>query len=171
MKYAAFKLAGVALSLSLAWTSAQAAALRVAADPVPHAEILNYIKKIDPSLDLKVVELTSGVNANELLASGDVDANYFQHVPYLKDQEKALGKTFAVAATVHIEPLGIYSHKHKDFSSLPENATVAVPNNTTNLSRALFLLQAQKLIKLDPKFTDPATTWRRRRILSRTRNT
>ena len=71
---------------------------------------------------------------------------------------KALGKTFAVAATVHIEPLGIYSHKHKDFSSLPENATVAVPNNTTNLSRALFLLQAQKLIKLDPKFTDPATT-------------
>lgn len=114
--------------------------------------------KIDPSLDLKVVELTSGVNANELLASGDVDANYFQHVPYLKDQEKALGKTFAVAATVHIEPLGIYSHKHKDFSSLPENATVAVPNNTTNLSRALFLLQAQKLIKLDPKFTDPATT-------------
>ena len=158
MKYAAFKLAGVALSLSLAWTSAQAAALRVAADPVPHAEILNYIKKIDPSLDLKVVELTSGVNANELLASGDVDANYFQHVPYLKDQEKALGKTFAVAATVHIEPLGLYSHKHKDFSSLPENATVAVPNNTTNLSRALFLLQAQKLIKLDPKFTDPATT-------------
>ncbi|STU76452.1 methionine ABC transporter substrate-binding protein [Klebsiella pneumoniae subsp. ozaenae] len=60
MKYAAFKLAGVALSLSLVWTSAQAAALRVAADPVPHAEILNYIKKIDPSLDLKVVELTSG---------------------------------------------------------------------------------------------------------------
>lgn len=130
MKYAAFKLAGVALSLSLAWTSAQAAALRVAADPVPHAEILNYIKKIDPSLDLKIVELTSGVNANELLANGDVDANYFQHVPYLKDQEKALGKTFAVA----------------------------VPNNTTNLSRALFLLQNQGLIKLAAKFTDPATT-------------
>lgn len=92
MKIAAFKLAGVALSLSLAWTSAQAAALRVAADPVPHAEILNYIKKIDPSLDLKVVELTSGVNANELLANGDVDVNYFQHVPYLKDQEAALAR-------------------------------------------------------------------------------
>lgn len=158
MKYAAFKLAGVALSLSLAWTSAQAAALRVAADPVPHAEILNYIKKIDPSLDIKVVELTSGVNANELLANGDVDANYFQHVPYLKDQEKALGKTFAVAATVHIEPLGIYSRKHKDFNSVPENGTVAVPNNTTNLSRALFLLQSQGLIKLGAKFTNPATT-------------
>ncbi|HHG0810403.1 TPA: MetQ/NlpA family ABC transporter substrate-binding protein [Klebsiella pneumoniae] len=113
MKYAAFKLAGVALSLSLAWTSAQAAALRVAADPVPHAEILNYIKKIDPSLDLKVVELTSGVNANELLASGDVDANYFQHVPYLKDQEKALGKTFAVAATTLATPKDIVENpKH-----------------------------------------------------------
>ncbi|AZH20559.1 MetQ/NlpA family ABC transporter substrate-binding protein [Klebsiella pneumoniae] len=102
MKYAAFKLAGVALSLSLAWTSAQAAALRVAADPVPHAEILNYIKKIDPSLDLKVVELTSGVNANELLASGDVDANYFQHVPYPSQlsggQKQRVGIARALAA-------------------------------------------------------------------------
>ena len=81
----------VTLSLSLAWSSAYAEVLRVAADPVPHAEILNYVKKIDPSLDLKVVELTSGVNANELLANGDVDANYFQHLPYLRDQEQALG--------------------------------------------------------------------------------
>lgn len=170
MKYAAFKLAGVALSLSLAWTSARLPRCASPRTRFPTRRS-STTSKIDPSLDLKVVELTSGVNANELLASGDVDANYFQHVPYLKDQEKALGKTFAVAATVHIEPLGIYSHKHKDFSSLPENATVAVPNNTTNLSRALFLLQAQKLIKLDPKFTDPATTPRRRRILSRTRNT
>jgi len=158
MKHAAFKLAGVALSLSLAWTSAHADPLRIAADPVPHAEILNYIKKLDPKLDLQVVELTSGVNANELLANGDVDANYFQHVPYLKDQEKALGKTFAVAATVHIEPLGIYSHKYKNLKSVPDNATVAVPNNTTNLSRALFLLQSQGLITLNAKFTDPAST-------------
>lgn len=156
MKHAAFKLAGAALSLSLALSACAAEPLRVAADPVPHAEILNFIKKLDPKLDLKVVELTSGVNANELLANGDVDANYFQHVPYLKDQEKALGKTFAVAATVHIEPLGIYSHKYKDLKSVPENATVAVPNNVTNLSRALFLLQSQGLIKLKPGFNDPA---------------
>ncbi|VYT83386.1 metal ABC transporter substrate-binding protein [Metakosakonia massiliensis] len=158
MKYAAFKLAGVALSLSLAWSSAQADTLRIAADPVPHAEILNYVKKLDPKLDITVVELTSGANANELLANGDVDANYFQHVPYLKDQEKALGKTFAVAATVHIEPLGIYSRKYKDFKDVPEKATVAVPNNATNLSRALFLLQSQGLIKLSAQFTDPAST-------------
>lgn len=157
MKYAAFKLAGVALSLSLAW-SAYAEPLRIAADPVPHAEILNFIKKQDPQLDLKIIELTSGVNANELLANGDIDANYFQHVPYLKDQEKALGKSFVVAATVHIEPLGIYSHKHNDLNSLPEGATVAVPNNAANLSRALFLLQSKGLIKLATTFTDPATT-------------
>lgn len=158
MKYAAFTLAGVALSLSLALGSAHAEALRVAADPVPHAEILNFIKKIDPSLDIKIVELTSGANANELLANGDVDANYFQHVPYLKDQEKALGKNFTVAATVHIEPLGIYSRKHQALNAIPDNATVAVPNNATNLSRALFLLQSQGLIKLNAKFTDPAST-------------
>lgn len=157
MNHAAFKLAGIALSLSLAW-SVSAEPLRIAADPVPHAEILNFIQKQDPSLDLKVVELTGGVNANELLANGDVDANYFQHVPYLKDQEKALGKTFAVAATVHIEPLGIYSHKYKDLKTLPQGATIAVPNNATNLSRALFLLQSQGLIKLDAKFSASGST-------------
>ncbi|MBJ3816960.1 metal ABC transporter substrate-binding protein [Shimwellia pseudoproteus] len=158
MKKAVFTLAGVALSLSLAGTSAQASALRVAADPVPHAEILNYIKTIDPQLDLKVEELTSGVNANELLANGDVDANYFQHVPYLQDQEKALGKTFVVAATVHIEPLGIYSHKYKTFAAVPDNATVAVPNNVTNLSRALLLLQHQGLLTLDSRFAQATST-------------
>ena len=118
MKYAAFKLAGVALSLSLAWTSAQAAALRVAADPVPHAEILNYIKKIDPSLDLKVVELTSGVNANELLASSDVDANYFQHVPYLDDFNAQQGTHLVSVAGIHVEPMGIYGGKQTTLDAL-----------------------------------------------------
>ena len=134
--------------------------IKVAASATPHAEILEQAKPLlaEQGYDLQVTVFNDYVQPNEVVESGDFDANYFQHVPYLKDQEKALGKTFAVAATVHIEPLGIYSHKHKDFSSLPENATVAVPDNTTNLSRALFLLQAQKLIKLDPKFTDPATT-------------
>ncbi|STT72819.1 methionine ABC transporter substrate-binding protein [Klebsiella pneumoniae] len=91
MKYAAFKLAGVALSLSLAWTSVQAAALRVAADPVPHAEILKLHQKNRSQPRSEGGGADQRVNANELLASGDVDANYFQHVPYLKDQEKAAG--------------------------------------------------------------------------------
>ncbi|QUY50728.1 MetQ/NlpA family ABC transporter substrate-binding protein [Serratia plymuthica] len=130
--------------------------LRVAADPVPHAEILAYVQKIDPQLKLKVIEIGNGVNSNELLAHGDVDANYFQHLPYLHSQEQALGTKFAVAASVHIEPLGIYSSKYKKLSEVPDNAKVAVPNNVTNLSRALYLLQAQELITLKAGFNDPA---------------
>ena len=146
MKYAAFKLAGVALSLSLAWSSAQAAALRVAADPVPHAEILNYIKKIDPSLDLKIVELTSGVNANELLANGDVDANYFQHTPYLDSFNEENGTHLVSVGAVHYEPFGIYPGKSDDLENIADGATIAVPNDTTNEARALQLLAAQGLI-------------------------
>ncbi len=155
-KHIIFSLAALAFSGNLVFSAQAAQTLRVAADPVPHAEILAQVKKIDPSLPLKIVELTSGVNANELLAHGDVDANYFQHVPYLRDQEKALGQKFVVAATVHIEPLGIYSRKHTSLSEVPENATVAVPNNVTNLSRALYLLQSQGLIKLKNGYNDPA---------------
>ncbi|WP_413653551.1 MetQ/NlpA family ABC transporter substrate-binding protein [Pantoea sp. B65] len=145
MKSAVLTLAGLSLLIA---QSLHAAPLRVAADPLPHAEILEYVKKIDPSLDIKIIELTSGVNANELLAAGDVDANYFQHLPYLHDQEKALGKTFTVAASVHIEPLGIYSRKVKSLDALPEGASIAVPNNVTNLSRALWLLQDKGVIQL-----------------------
>lgn len=148
MKSAFYSLAG--LSLFIAQTL-HAETLRVAADPVPHAEILEYVKKIDPTLDLKIIEMSSGgINPNELLASGEVDANYFQHLPYLKDQEKALGKTFSVAAQVHIEPLGIYSSKVKSLAALPEGASIAVPNNAPNLSRSLRLLEANGLLKLKP---------------------
>ncbi len=145
MKTPFYALAGLALLVA---QSLPAAPLRVAADPVPHAQILEYVQTLDPSLDIKVIELSGGLNPNELLASGDVDANYFQHLPYLKDQEKALGKTFSVAASVHIEPLGLYSRKVKSLAQLPEGAQIAVPNNTTNLSRALWLLQKNGLIGL-----------------------
>ncbi len=143
--------------LSSSFSIQAAEPLRVAADPVPHAQILTYVQKIDPQLNLKVIEIPNGVNSNELLAHGDVDANYFQHLPYLHSQEQALGQKFAVAATVHIEPLGIYSHRHTSFDQVPQKGTVAVPNNVTNLSRALYLLQDHGLIRLKPGFNDPAT--------------
>ncbi|MCO7613335.1 MetQ/NlpA family ABC transporter substrate-binding protein [Pseudomonas chlororaphis] len=130
--------------------------LRVAADPVPHAQILAYVQKLDPQLQLKIIEIPNGVNSNELLAHGDVDANYFQHLPYLKSQEQALGQPFAVVASVHIEPLGIYSKRYQGFDQVPQGASVAVPNNVTNLSRALYLLQSYQLIRLKPGFSDPA---------------
>nr|WP_180204897.1 MetQ/NlpA family ABC transporter substrate-binding protein [Pseudomonas sp. SbOxS1]NYU04897.1 ABC transporter substrate-binding protein [Pseudomonas sp. SbOxS1] len=155
-----FKKTGLTLAvLGALVTSFSALALeplRVAADPVPHAQILAYIQKIDPQLNLKVIEIPNGVNSNELLVHGDVDANYFQHLPYLKSQEQALGEKLAVAATVHIEPLGIYSHRHKSFAQVPVKGTIAVPNNVTNLSRALYLLQDNGLIKLKAGFNDPA---------------
>ncbi|WP_323123365.1 MetQ/NlpA family ABC transporter substrate-binding protein [Burkholderia alba] len=138
---AAFALTGPA-------RAADAPPLRIAADAVPHAEILAYAQKITPGLKLDIIEIPNGVNPNELLAHGDVDANYFQHVPYLHSQEQALGQTFVVAAAVHIEPLGVYSRKYSRLDQVPDGATVAVPNNVTNLSRALFLLQGQGLVKL-----------------------
>lgn len=152
MKTSALTLA----ALLAAFNVSAADALRVVADPIPHAQILEYVQTLDPSLKLNIIEIPSGVNSNELLAHGDVDANYFQHLPYLKSQEQALGQKFAVAATVHIEPLGIYSHRHTRFDQVPDNGTVAVPNNVTNLSRALYLLQANGLITLKPGFNDAA---------------
>lgn len=143
-------------ALMTSWGAQALEPLRVAVDPVPHAQILAYIQKIDPQLKLDIIEIPNGVNSNELLVHGDVDANYFQHLPYLKSQEQALGEKLAVAATVHIEPLGIYSRRHKNFADVPEKGTVAVPNNVTNLSRALYLLQDNGLIRLKPGFSDPA---------------
>lgn len=146
-------LALLAIGLSVGFTTwANAAPLRIAADPIPQAEILNYVKKIDPSLELDVIELSGSLNANELLAAGDVDANYWQHLPFLKDQEKALNQTFAVIATVHLEPLGVYSNRLKTLQELHDGATIAVPNNESNLSRALHLLQSYQLITLKPGF-------------------
>lgn len=146
IKSAHFILAGLSLFFA---QNLYAEPLRVAADPVPHSEILAYVKKIDPKLDLKIIEMSSGgINPNELLASGEVDANYFQHLPYLKEQEKELGKTFVSVAAVHIEPLGIYSHRVKSLADLPTGASIAVPDNATNLSRSLWLLQDKGLIRL-----------------------
>ncbi|PKH26925.1 metal ABC transporter substrate-binding protein [Enterobacterales bacterium CwR94] len=146
MKRTLMTLTGLALMVT---QSLQAAPLRIAADPVPHAGILEYVKKIDPSLDFTVIEMSGTANPNELLKAGEIDANYFQHLPYLKEQEKALNTTFTVVANVHIEPLGIYSRKIKRLQDLPEGASIAVPNNTTNLSRALWLLQANGVLKLN----------------------
>jgi len=157
MKKVSFKLAGVALSLSLAFAAHAADPLRIAADPVPHAEILAFVQKEDPANKLKVVELSNGINANELVINGDVDANYTQHLPYLLDQEKKLGKKFAVVATVHIEPFGIYSKKYKSLDSIPNGATIAIPNNVTNLSRGLYLLQDKGIITLKPEFKNAAS--------------
>jgi D-methionine transport system substrate-binding protein len=128
--------------------------LRVITSPVPHAEILRFAQSLAPDLPLKIIEIDSAVRPNELLASGDADANFFQHVPYLRQQEKDLNTPFVVIAAVHIEPLGIYSRKIRSLDHLPDKSTVSVPNNVVNLSRALFLLQDRGLIRLRSGLTE-----------------
>jgi D-methionine transport system substrate-binding protein len=126
--------------------------LRISASPVPHVQILQHLQDSGQLGDIKldIVEITGDVDPNELLGHGDVDANYFQHVPYEKDWEKQHDvDNLANPAAVHVEPLGLYSKKVNDLSSVPDGATVALPNNVTNFARGLFLLAQAGLIKLD----------------------
>jgi D-methionine transport system substrate-binding protein len=125
--------------------------LRVGASPVPHAEILRFIDEdlaADAGLDLEIVEFTDYVQPNVALDDGSLDANYFQTVPYLEDQEASAGYDFTPLEPVHIEPLGIYSATLTDLAELPDGATVAIPNDPTNAARALRLLEANDLITL-----------------------
>ena len=125
--------------------------LRVGASPVPHAEILRHVDEelaTDAGLDLEIVEFTDYVQPNVALDDGSLDANYFQTVPYLEEQEASAGYDFTPLAPVHIEPLGIYSSSLTDLAALPDGATVAIPNDPTNAARALRLLEANDLITL-----------------------
>lgn len=122
----------------------------IGASTTPHAEILEQVKPIlaDKGYELEIKEYVDYVQPNLALDAGDLDANYFQHQPYL-DQFNAEYKTKLVSvANVHYEPFGIYSEKITSLDQLENGAQVAVPNDTTNEARALQLLQAQGLITL-----------------------
>ncbi|TPF97604.1 metal ABC transporter substrate-binding protein [Bifidobacterium sp. UTCIF-39] len=125
--------------------------ITVAASPTPHAEILNNAVK--PILEkdgykLEVKEFTDYVQPNTATEEGEVDANYFQHKPYLDDFNKEKGTHLVSVETVHFEPFGLYPGKTKSLDALQDGATVAVPNDATNEARALLLLQDAGLIKL-----------------------
>ncbi|MFD4598492.1 MetQ/NlpA family ABC transporter substrate-binding protein [Streptomyces sp. NPDC058464] len=125
--------------------------LVVAASPTPHAEILDYIKDNlakKAGLDLEVKEFTDYITPNTATEDGSVDANYFQNQPYLDDFNKKRGTHIVPVVTVHLEPLGLYSHKVKSVDALKSGATVAVPNDSVNEARALKLLAANGLITL-----------------------
>lgn len=116
----------------------------------PHAEILQEVKKVaaQDGLTIKIVEFSDYVQPNAALASGDLDANSYQHQPYLDAQVKDRGYALvSVAQTVNF-PMGIYSKKIKSLSELKDGARIALPNDPTNGGRALLLLQKQGLIKL-----------------------
>lgn len=122
----------------------------VGASPAPHAEILNAAKPImaKKGYDLVIQEYTDYVIPNRALQDGDLDANYFQHKPYLDSFNQQNGTNLVSAGVVHYEPFGIYAGKTTDLSALPDKATVLVPNDVTNEARALLLLESQGLLKL-----------------------
>ncbi len=126
-------------------------ALVVAASPTPHADILKYVKDnlaAKAGLKLEVKEFTDYVLPNTATEQGQVDANFFQHKPYLDDFNKKNSTHIVPVVNVELEPLGLYSHKVKGLKDLTSGQTVAVPNDTTNEGRALQLLATNGLITL-----------------------
>ncbi|MGF6906351.1 MetQ/NlpA family ABC transporter substrate-binding protein [Fusobacterium sp. PH5-44] len=148
MKKLLIAIVSVVLSLS-----ASAGILKIGATPVPHSELLELIKddlKAD-GVELKIIEFTDYVTPNIALSDGELDANFFQHVPYMVQFAEERNLKLASAGKIHVEPLGVYSAKHKKLEELPEKATIAIPNDATNGGRALILLHNNNIIKLkDP---------------------
>ncbi|NLK28658.1 MAG: ABC transporter substrate-binding protein [Clostridiales bacterium] len=122
----------------------------VGASTTPHAEILEQTRDLlkEAGYELKIVEYSDYVQPNMALDSGDLDANYFQHQPYLDQFNADNGTDIVSVATIHYEPFGIYAGKTASIDALEAGAQIAVPNDTTNEARALMLLEAQGLITL-----------------------
>ena len=124
--------------------------LKVGANITPHSEILEIAKPIlaEQGITLEIVKLEDSITPNTGVIEGSLDANYFQHVPYLEQFNKENNSSLVSVGAVHYEPFGIYAGKTKDLKDLPDGATVAVPNNVTNEARALLLLAQEGIIKL-----------------------
>lgn len=124
--------------------------ITVAASPTPHAEILAKAKELlaAQGWELKVTEFDDYVQPNLVVESGEIDANYFQHIPYLDDFNKENGTNIVNAGGIHYEPFGIYPGTKSSLDELADGDTIAVPNDTTNEARALLLLQANGVITL-----------------------
>lgn len=124
--------------------------LKVGATPEPHAEILNLVKDdlAAEGIALEVIEFQDYVIPNEAVESGEIDANYFQHLPYLNSFNDERGYHLVNAGGIHVEPFAVYSSKIKDLKDLKKKAKIAIPNDPTNEGRALLLLQDAGLITL-----------------------
>ena len=130
--------------------SAQAETLNVAATAVPHSELLEFVKPqlAEQGVTLNVKVFTDYVQPNIQVAEKRLDANFFQHQPYLDEFNKGKGTDLVSVAGVHIEPFGAYSSKHKSLDALPNGANVVIPNDATNGGRALLLLAKAGVISL-----------------------
>ena len=130
--------------------TADGGTIKIAASATPHAEILEEAKDIlaDEGWDLEITIFDDYVLPNEVVESGEFDANYFQHIPYLEIFNEEKGTHLVNAGGIHYEPFGIYPGTKSSLSELSEGDTIAVPNDTTNEARALLLLQDNGVIKL-----------------------
>ncbi len=148
-------LAACGNSGSASSSASETKTLTVAASPSPHAEILNSFavpKLKDQNIDLEVKEYTDYIIPNQVTSSGEVDANYFQHINYLNNYNKENGTDLVGVAAIHYEPFGIYAGKSSDLKNIADGAQIAVPNDPTNEGRALLLLQQEGLVTLkDPE--------------------
>lgn len=127
--------------------------LKVGATPIPHGDLLNLVKDdlLAKGIKLEIVELTDYVTPNILLADKQLDANFFQHTPYLVNFAAERKLSLEPAGDVFVAPLGLYSRKYKKLEDLPQGAVIAIPNDPTNEARALILFESRGLLKLDPK--------------------
>lgn len=152
--------AALALSVGLAACSSSESdenTLRISASSTPHVEILDHIVSTGALGDyqLDILDITGEVDPNELLSAGDVDANFFQHEPYLLDWQRQNEVDDLVAvADVHLEPISLYSNKIESLDELQDGDSIAVPRDTTNYARALYLLESAGLIEMDVPFEE-----------------
>ncbi len=127
--------------------------IKIGVTPVPHAEIIELVKDDleEQGIDVEIIEFNDYVTPNMSLADGSIDANFFQHEPYFKDMTESKNLDLVSIGNVHIEPIALYSDKYDSLDDLPEGAQILIPNDPSNGSRALLLLESAGLIKLsDP---------------------
>ena len=124
--------------------------IKIGVTPFPHKDIMNVVKQLlaKDGYELKIVEFTDYVTPNTALAEKSLDANFFQHIPYLENTVKEKGLKLVWVAKIHIEPLGLYSKKIGKLDELKNGAQIAIPNDATNCARALRLLEKGGLVKV-----------------------
>ncbi len=149
------KKAGQAMKVLLALTlllcaCSKKGGLKIAATPIPHAEILEHVKPAlhEKGIDLQIIVVGDYNTPNRALADSEIDVNFFQHLPFLESQVKEFHYKIENFGKIEIEPMGIYSKKIRSLNDLKDGAQIAIPNDPTNEGRALILLNAQGIIEL-----------------------
>ncbi len=136
-------------SPSASGQASEVTTLNVGASPIPHAKILEFVRDnlaADAGLQIEITEFDDYVLPNEALASGDIDANYFQHLPYLENQIAEKGFEFSHGEGIHIEPFALFSNQYESADAIPDGAQIAITNDPSNQYRGLKLLEENGLL-------------------------